>query len=82
MVSELAQHNKSSYRLSFFDKHANVSVKYLPVYQELVNISVQKCIRIYLGWLLPHKLLVVRYFSFITCFNSYMLMPYLYLLIF
>ena len=53
MTSELAQHTGlSADRLSFILQHliskdANVLVKYLPEYQELVHISVHKCIPTY-----------------------------------
>ena len=33
----------------FFDKYTNILVKSLPVYQELVHISIQKCIPIKAG---------------------------------
>ena len=52
----------SADRLSFFlpvDKHATIFVESLPEYQELVCVSVHKCIPV--GWLLVHRLLVDRY---------------------
>ena len=54
-----------------------ILVKYLPMYISRTGSYQCSEMYTYIGWLLAHKLLVVRYFSFITCVNSYMLMPYL-----
>ena len=60
--------------LKTFDKHANILVKSLPEYQELVHIMF---INVYLGWPLALRLLVDRYPQILhiyTHVNSYMLM--------